>query len=327
MGAGAVRPHGRCRRGARPLARRGPGRAALGPAPGRRLGKPLTPADGSRAPLRRNNAVGQRRWGATVPTGRARGTVAARPGPSARVPAALPGAPSAPFMRVTPGVAARNTGRGDCPSSRGTPGPGGRPSGAGLPRTTARTSRTPRPDSATGPPTPKVTPRRRRGLLHAAGADQARHALEKGLDAGWEFRRQVRPSPGLPDEKKSYRPARPHMAGLWPDEDELAWSRTTSPALAAQPPVRAPAPARRSRPTRRAGSRAGTEAGERAPGVRVSPSPLPRGRRRVAVVRARRRPAPGPSSRWTRPSPRPSRDRPACRRPAAPSAAWTGRCR
>ncbi|MBW8483103.1 isopenicillin N synthase family dioxygenase [Actinomadura parmotrematis] len=47
---------------------------------------------------------------------------------------------------------------------------------------------------------------------------KARHALKKGLNAGWESRTQVRPSIGTPDQKESYQLTRPHMDGLWPDD-------------------------------------------------------------------------------------------------------------
>ncbi|MYS47649.1 isopenicillin N synthase family oxygenase [Streptomyces sp. SID89] len=60
------------------------------------------------------------------------------------------------------------------------------------------------------------------------------HALKKGLNAGWEYRSQVRPSTGLPDEKESYQLTRPHMAGLWPSEDELAGFRDTLLAFEAR---------------------------------------------------------------------------------------------
>ncbi|WP_399131680.1 2OG-Fe(II) oxygenase family protein [Streptomyces sp. ITFR-16] len=52
-------------------------------------------------------------------------------------------------------------------------------------------------------------------------------ALKKGLNAGWEYRSQVRPSTGTPDEKESFQLTRPHMAGLWPDEGEAAGFRDT----------------------------------------------------------------------------------------------------
>lgn len=56
---------------------------------------------------------------------------------------------------------------------------------------------------------------------------KSRHALKKGLNAGWEYRSQVRPSTGTPDEKESFQLTRPHMAGLWPAEDELPGFRDT----------------------------------------------------------------------------------------------------
>ncbi|WSI63225.1 isopenicillin N synthase family oxygenase [Streptomyces sp. NBC_01336] len=56
---------------------------------------------------------------------------------------------------------------------------------------------------------------------------KSRHALRKGLNAGWEYRSQVRPSTGTPDEKESYQLTRPHMEGLWPDESELPGFRET----------------------------------------------------------------------------------------------------
>ena len=50
---------------------------------------------------------------------------------------------------------------------------------------------------------------------------KARHGRPPGLNAGWEKLTQVRPSVGTPDQKESFQLTRPHMAGLWPD-DELA---------------------------------------------------------------------------------------------------------
>jgi isopenicillin N synthase-like dioxygenase len=46
--------------------------------------------------------------------------------------------------------------------------------------------------------------------------------LKEGLNAGWEFRAQVRPSTGTADEKESYQFTIPHMSGLWPDNDQLS---------------------------------------------------------------------------------------------------------
>ncbi|MFF3572117.1 isopenicillin N synthase family dioxygenase [Nocardia jiangxiensis] len=45
--------------------------------------------------------------------------------------------------------------------------------------------------------------------------------LDKPNNAGWEYSSQVRPSVGTPDQKESYQITRPHMAGLWPVEQEL----------------------------------------------------------------------------------------------------------
>ncbi len=46
--------------------------------------------------------------------------------------------------------------------------------------------------------------------------------LKAGLNAGWEYRAQVRPSTGTADEKESYQFTIPHMADLWPSDTELA---------------------------------------------------------------------------------------------------------
>jgi isopenicillin N synthase-like dioxygenase len=48
-----------------------------------------------------------------------------------------------------------------------------------------------------------------------------RYPLKKGLNAGWEYRSQVRPSIGVPDEKESYQFTRPHQFDLWPTDEEL----------------------------------------------------------------------------------------------------------
>lgn len=42
-----------------------------------------------------------------------------------------------------------------------------------------------------------------------------------GLNAGWEYRAQVRPSTGTADEKESYQVTKPHMEGLWPSDTQL----------------------------------------------------------------------------------------------------------
>lgn len=56
---------------------------------------------------------------------------------------------------------------------------------------------------------------------------KARNALKKGLNSGWESMTQVRPSVGTPDQKESYQVTRPHMDGLWPDENDLPGFRDT----------------------------------------------------------------------------------------------------
>ncbi len=43
-------------------------------------------------------------------------------------------------------------------------------------------------------------------------------ALKDGLNAGWEFKKQVRPSTGTADQKESYQITLPHMQGLWPSD-------------------------------------------------------------------------------------------------------------
>ena len=56
---------------------------------------------------------------------------------------------------------------------------------------------------------------------------KAQYPLREGLNSGWESRSQVRPSIGTPDDKESYQVTRPRMAGLWPDDREIAGFRTT----------------------------------------------------------------------------------------------------
>jgi isopenicillin N synthase-like dioxygenase len=51
--------------------------------------------------------------------------------------------------------------------------------------------------------------------------------LKDGLNAGWEYRAQVRPSTGTADEKESYQFTIPHMDGLWPSENELSGFKQT----------------------------------------------------------------------------------------------------
>lgn len=53
-------------------------------------------------------------------------------------------------------------------------------------------------------------------------AKKQAYPLKDGLNAGWEFKAQVRPSTGTADQKESYQITLPHMAGLWPEPDEVA---------------------------------------------------------------------------------------------------------
>ncbi|WP_221800582.1 isopenicillin N synthase family dioxygenase [Oceanobacter mangrovi] len=45
--------------------------------------------------------------------------------------------------------------------------------------------------------------------------------LKEGLNAGWEFMAQVRPSTGTADQKESYQVTMPHMNDLWPDQTQV----------------------------------------------------------------------------------------------------------
>lgn len=49
-------------------------------------------------------------------------------------------------------------------------------------------------------------------------AEKQRFPLKKGLNAGWEFKSQVRPSTGTADDKESYQITLPHMDDLWPNQ-------------------------------------------------------------------------------------------------------------
>lgn len=49
-------------------------------------------------------------------------------------------------------------------------------------------------------------------------AQKAQYPLKEGLNAGWEFMAQVRPSTGTADQKESYQITLPHMDGLWPNQ-------------------------------------------------------------------------------------------------------------
>jgi isopenicillin N synthase-like dioxygenase len=53
-------------------------------------------------------------------------------------------------------------------------------------------------------------------------------------NAGWEYRAQIRPSTGKPDQKESYQVTRPRMSGLWPDEDTLPGFREAVLAFESQ---------------------------------------------------------------------------------------------
>ncbi|MEZ5296792.1 MAG: 2OG-Fe(II) oxygenase family protein [Ilumatobacteraceae bacterium] len=56
---------------------------------------------------------------------------------------------------------------------------------------------------------------------------KARTPWQRGLNAGWESKAQVRPSTRVADQKESYQMTRPHMDGLWPDEELLPRFRPT----------------------------------------------------------------------------------------------------
>ncbi len=52
-------------------------------------------------------------------------------------------------------------------------------------------------------------------------AEKEHFPLKPGTNAGWEFRAQVRPSTGTPDNKESYQITLPNMTGLWPDDEQI----------------------------------------------------------------------------------------------------------
>ena len=56
---------------------------------------------------------------------------------------------------------------------------------------------------------------------------KAQYPLGKGTNAGWEYKSQVRPSTGTPDQKESYQITLPRMAALWPTGDELPGFKAT----------------------------------------------------------------------------------------------------
>ena len=49
-------------------------------------------------------------------------------------------------------------------------------------------------------------------------SEKQRYPLKKGLNSGWEFRSQVRPSTGTADDKESFQITLPHMDDLWPNQ-------------------------------------------------------------------------------------------------------------
>ncbi len=62
----------------------------------------------------------------------------------------------------------------------------------------------------------------------ALGQDvKSAYPLRPGTNAGWEYKSQVRPSVGTPDQKESYQVTLPRMDGLWPSDDEVHGFRST----------------------------------------------------------------------------------------------------
>jgi len=61
------------------------------------------------------------------------------------------------------------------------------------------------------------------GMPHEA---KTAYAMASGTNAGWEFKAQVRPSTGTPDNKESYQITRPRMDGLWPERELPGWRET-----------------------------------------------------------------------------------------------------
>jgi isopenicillin N synthase-like dioxygenase len=52
------------------------------------------------------------------------------------------------------------------------------------------------------------------------------YPLKSKLNAGWEYKAQVRPSTGTADEKESYQISLPHMEGLWPEQTQPEFKPT-----------------------------------------------------------------------------------------------------
>ncbi len=57
-----------------------------------------------------------------------------------------------------------------------------------------------------------------KAFFELPNADKKAYPLKEGLNAGWEFMEQVRPSTGTADQKESYQVTLPHMDNLWPQE-------------------------------------------------------------------------------------------------------------
>jgi isopenicillin N synthase-like dioxygenase len=60
---------------------------------------------------------------------------------------------------------------------------------------------------------------------------KAKYPLKPGTNAGWEYKAQVRPSTGTPDNKESYQITLPRMAELWPTGEELEGFKATQLAF------------------------------------------------------------------------------------------------
>ncbi|WP_376095769.1 isopenicillin N synthase family dioxygenase [Roseomonas sp. CCTCC AB2023176] len=56
---------------------------------------------------------------------------------------------------------------------------------------------------------------------------KGRYPMAKGTNWGWEYKAQVRPSTGTPDNKESYQITIPRMAGMWPTGEELPGFKAT----------------------------------------------------------------------------------------------------
>ncbi|WP_321968417.1 isopenicillin N synthase family dioxygenase [Burkholderia cepacia] len=65
-------------------------------------------------------------------------------------------------------------------------------------------------------------------------AVKAQYPLRRERNSGWESKAQERPSTGTSDQKESYQITLPHMASLWPTEDEVPGFRATMSAFESQ---------------------------------------------------------------------------------------------